>query len=147
MAFQIDQSSKIEQTNKNTTLALANGDEFVVIISGKTKRKLQELFRQKGKPRIFVYEVFAASVVILIKEAKYKHEEVVIDTEYLGQEKIIQSIINKMFKKIHKKPPRISFRSIGKKNKAHNLAYLTAKNIKKPNKIITLNEIKEIISL
>jgi len=43
MKYQIDQSHKIEQTNKNTILCLSNGTEYTILITGKTKRKIQEI--------------------------------------------------------------------------------------------------------
>jgi hypothetical protein len=147
MAYQVDQSNKIEKTNKNTAIALANSSEFVILITGKTKRKLQELFRQKGKPHLFIYKTFAACIVILLRESKIQYNEIVIDIEYTGKEKMIKSMIYEVLDRLYEKLPEIKFQAIGKKNKAHNLAYLTAQKKKIPNKIINFSEIKKIMSL
>ncbi|MCX6789100.1 MAG: hypothetical protein NTZ42_00605 [Candidatus Gribaldobacteria bacterium] len=147
MPIQIDQSNKIEKTNKNTAIAIANGSELVILITGKTKRKLQELFRQKGKPQLFVYKTFATCIAILLRESKTKYSEIVIDIEYVGKEKVIRSMIYETLGKFCEKLPEINFQTIGKKSKAHNVAYLTAQKKKLPNKIINFNEIKKIMSL
>jgi len=62
MTYQIDQSGKIEQTEKYTVLALSNENHFAVILSAKNKRRLQEMFRILGAPRLFIDYVFAALV-------------------------------------------------------------------------------------
>lgn len=58
MNYQIDQSGKIEQTNKDTVLAAANEENKAVILPVKEKRRLQEWFRQIGLPEVFIDAVF-----------------------------------------------------------------------------------------
>jgi len=59
MKIEIDQSGKIEDTSKNTIIAFSNGKFKSIFISAREKRELQKFFRRIGKPRIFVYRVFA----------------------------------------------------------------------------------------
>ena len=42
MRIEIDQSNKIEQTNKDTIIGLSNDKTFTVLIKAREKRKLQE---------------------------------------------------------------------------------------------------------
>lgn len=66
MVIEIDQSEKIEYTHKNTVVAFSNGISGSIIIKSKEKRKIQEIFRKAGKPKIFVYDLFAALIFILL---------------------------------------------------------------------------------
>jgi len=58
--YQIDQSGKIEQTNKVTIVAFSNDKSGSVMLSASDKRALQEIYRKAGKPRVFPTQVFAA---------------------------------------------------------------------------------------
>lgn len=90
MQYQIDQSGKIEDTSKNTVLALANSKSFSVLITAKCKRQLQDVFRRRGQNRIFVYWTFAAGVALLLKDQLKAVNEVIIDEEYTGKDKLIK---------------------------------------------------------
>lgn len=84
MAYQIDQSGKIEQTNKKTVLAISNGKTYSVLLKAKDKRLLQDIFRTLfNKQRQFIYEVFSALLFILISNSK-SEGRIVIDKEYPG---------------------------------------------------------------
>lgn len=54
MKYEIDQSGKIEQTNKNTVLCLSNDKWDSVLILARTKRQIQEIFRRNGQIRNYV---------------------------------------------------------------------------------------------
>ena len=56
MNIAIDQSSKIEYTNKDTVIAYSNHKQKSLIIKAKDKRKVQKMFREAGKPDIFIYK-------------------------------------------------------------------------------------------
>lgn len=86
MKVEIDQSVKIEQTNKGTVLAFSNEEEYAILIPGKVKRKLQELFREKGRPRLFISRTFAAGITLLLQNHLPKFQKIVIDLEYPGKE-------------------------------------------------------------
>ena len=145
MNIEIDQSNKIEQTNKNTIIGLSNDKTFTVLIKAKEKRKLQEEFRKQGKPRLFVYRTFIAGVVLLLK---YAHSEnlsrIIIDQEYFGKERLLKSIFLEMWSRYFDKIPEVNFERIGKKSGAHNISYLTMKGKDKPNKVLCFNEIKQL---
>ena len=69
MKIEIDQSGRIEETNRDTILALPSDISFSIKINRRTKRKLLEYFRRQGKPRLFTIKVFSAGLYFLI--AKY----------------------------------------------------------------------------
>jgi hypothetical protein len=146
MNIEIDQSNKIEQTSKNTIIGLSNTKTFTILVEGKVKRRLQEEFRKQGKPRLFVYRTFIASVVLLLKYAELNNLiKVTIDKEYFGKEKILKSMFLEMWCRYFDQIPEISFEQIGKKSNAHNISYLTMKGKYKPDKILDFDDIKRLV--
>ena len=125
MKFEIDQSGKIEQTDKNTILCLSNDKWFAILIEAKTKRKLQDIFRQHGQARNFVIFTFSAGLAILF-EKRPNIDKVIIDREYSGKEAVIKRIVSEMLRASGKKEPMIDFSQIGKGAMAHHWAHEVA---------------------
>lgn len=89
MTYQIDQSGKIEDTNKLTIVAYANGKIKSLKIGATEKQKLLTVMRTLDYPKHnYVYKVFAALVYFLLADEKI--DSVVIDREYLGHEATIK---------------------------------------------------------
>jgi len=145
MVIEINQSNKIEQTNKDSIVGLANEKTFTVLIKSKIKRKLQEEFRKQGKPRLFVYRAFIASVVLLLKYAQLnKISKIIIDEEYFGKDKMLKSMFLEMWSRFFTEIPEISFEKIGRKSKVHTICYLTMRGKYKPNKVIEFKELRRL---
>ncbi|MAG44594.1 hypothetical protein CL633_01765 [bacterium] len=89
-------------------LAIANDIEYAVRIPAKVKRKLQAIFREQGRMRVFTYRVFSAGIVLLIKDNLRKLNDIVIDREYMGHENFIKDMILKMLKKMRRKQHYLS---------------------------------------
>lgn len=141
MKIYIDQSGKIEQTNKPTVLAFSNGIRNAILIPTKIKRQLQGIYRRGGRQRIFIYKTFAIGVFFLIEKYLARIDEVVIDIEYPGKEILIREIIlSNIKKRKFRRFPEINFSKIGRKSKAHDLAWKVFKRKIKANRILTLKE-------
>ncbi len=144
--IEIDQSVKIEQLSRNTVIALSNDIEFAVSIPSKVKRKLQTEFRRKGKPKLFRLRTFVAGVVLLIYHAKFRHvPSVVIDREYAGQEQNIQSMFVEMWQRHYGQAPSVSIKEIGKRSKAHDVAYFTMSGKRKVDRVLTYSEMRRLV--
>lgn len=118
MAYQIDQSGKIENTAKSTYIALANGKTLIVKISSVEKRRLIKTMKELRPPhRTYIFQIFAALIFVLLKEEKL--QEVFIDTEYSGHQASIKEVLVQLFERFQKKLPEISFGFVGKKSNAH----------------------------
>ena len=139
MTYQIDQSGKIEATNKNTVLGMSNGSSDAVLIKARTKRQLQEIFRRNGQIRNYILFVFAAGLSLLIKHNR-KVSNITVDLEYYGKEAIIKKILLQMLSS-NKNLPAISFGKIGKRSNAHHLAHDIATGEIKTKRILKLTEI------
>lgn len=90
MQIEIDQSWKIEDTNKKSVVAFSNGISASLLIPAKEKKVIQQLYRQAGKPEIFVYKLFSVLIFILVKDYLGKIDSIAIDTEYPGKEALIK---------------------------------------------------------
>lgn len=147
MRVEIDQSWKIEYTNKETVLADSSGNS--VVLPAESKRYLQDVFRKAGRPRMFVYEVFAAVATILIElsEKEGQNNLYVIDKEYPGWENEVKGMILNYGRKLNLslKHNQLRFQLIGKKSKAHDNAYLTFKGKNAPTKKIQLDEMLKLV--
>ena len=137
MRIEIDQSGKVEDmSQKNKTKS--------VLISPRTKRKLQELFRMVGKSRLYVYEIFAMLLFCLTRDCR-KSDLIVIDLEYPGKDKIILDMLNNIRLKYKLVELNIRFARIGNKPKAHYAAKNVFNNKIKADEILTIKESMEII--
>lgn len=145
MVVFIDQSGKIEETQRDTIIAFSDSKTKAVRIQRRTKRKLQLLFRQIGKPRLFVLRVFCAAIFLLLKEDILKITSIVIDREYPGHEDLIRSILREFLKQSSvKQMPHIRFALLGKNHRVHIKAYSVFKKEKRENLILTLDELKKL---
>lgn len=143
--YQIDQSGKIEQTNKDTVVALSNDHDLAIMIKAKTKRIIQQWFRDEKRQRFFPYLTFAALLAILIKmESPTKRVE--IDREYFGNEDLILERVTTYLKLLGvEKHLPLEWGHVGKTSNAHNLGSKVARNKVKSDKVINLEEIMELL--
>ena len=100
MDIEIDQSIKIEQTDRDTAVAFSNHVSRCALIRAKDKQELQKIFRVAGKRRMFVYRVFAILVFLLIKDYLQKIDTITIDREYLGWEFQVKDYLLQEIRKV-----------------------------------------------
>lgn len=145
MAYQIDQSGKIEQTSINTVVALVNSKRFSIVLRKKDKRILEETFKRIGKAKGYAYVVFAALLAVLLKLSGIKNR-VVVDREYMGHENTIRERTLHFLKSLGSKSELvIDFGHVGKLSKAHNLAAKVGSKKVKPDKVVALEEVLELV--
>lgn len=142
--YQIDQSGKIEQTERNTVVACTNGVQFTVLLKKREKRKLQKVFKAANMQKLFPYVTFATLITILLHRLSPKHK-VIIDREYFGHEDFIAERIETFVTQLGSKIPLISFGHVGKLSKAHQLGYRVAVGKENASAIITADEVLKII--
>jgi len=144
MRYRIDQSGKIENTSKATVVAFSNDTSKAVLVRARTKRQLQEMFRRRGKIRLFIYRIFAALIFLLIKDELSHIKQIVIDTEYPGKEKLIERILLEYIGLHQLEAPAIYFQRVGNKSKVHYTAYDVFVGKKKPDKVVKLEELQKL---
>lgn len=146
MKIEIDQSGRIEETQRDTILAYADGKNYAIKIPARVKRQLQNDFRKIGKPKLFTYKTFAAGIYLLIKNLA-RDCQITIDVEYLGKNQLIKDILIEIYQKNQKKKfnHHLIFRSIGKGSRAHELAISVFRKKKIAHKTISYQELKKLI--
>ena len=140
MRIEINQSNKVEQTNKDTIIGVSNKKSFTILISRKIKRKLQEEFRKQGKPRLFTYRTFVAGIVLAFKYGQIKNvSQIIIDQEYCGKERILKGMFLEMWSRFFTEAPEVSFEKIGKKSNVHGVCYKAMKKGKQIEQLVLMN--------
>lgn len=147
MIVEIDQSGKVEDTGRDTVIAFSNGKSRSIRISARDKRKVQVFFRSIGKSQVFVYRTFAVLVWLLIKNDLVKIHDVIIDTEYPGQDSVIKNYllghIRTYYPNFSSKD--ISFMLVGKRSRAHVVAYSTYTKRRKADVEVTAQDVFDVI--
>jgi len=146
MKVEIDQSGKVEDTNRLTIVAYSNGRTKSLMITAKDKKAIQSIFRRINQTRVFISKVFAAAIFVLIKADYKKIDTLVIDNEYPGHENIIKRYLREFIDANGLKSDAIEIhiQSIGKKSKAHNAAW-HAFHFKKADMKVSAQELINII--
>ena len=125
MKIEIDQSGKIEQTNKLTVIAYSNGMSKSISITSTEKKILQKHFRVIGKGKLFVLVTFCILIYCLIKNIISDELNIYIDREYAGFDDFIrQRLIEFSGNKLKRNQIHIS--EIGKKSRVHIKAHADA---------------------
>lgn len=117
--FEVDQSNRIEELNKNSYVAVVRNEiKFCIIIPKQVKRKVYKIYLSDGRKKLFAPALFAKAIVTLLMKKNTIPARVEIDTEYPGYEDLITRII-----RTHSHHIEVHFKEIGKKSSAHLLAY------------------------
>lgn len=145
MRIEIDQSGKVEDTSRKTVVAYADSNNKTksVLISARTKRKIQEIYRTIGKSKLYVYYIFSTLLYFLTKDVD-KNDLIIIDLEYPGKDKIILDILNNIRKEYKLSKLNIQFARIGNKPNAHYAANKVFNNKKKSDLILGIDNILEV---
>lgn len=146
MKIEIDQSGKIESTNRMTVVAFSNSKTKSISISAKDKKSIQSMFRKIGRPKLFTIKVFAAMIFCLIKDEVIANYQITIDLEYPGHEQLARAIILEIAKKnkVEIESKTIHFKSIGKGSPAHKKA-ITAFRKRKADDKLSAKEFFKIV--
>ena len=126
MRIEIDQSGKIEKTNRKTIVAFSTRDGVTsgaVVISARDKKLVQSHFRAVKKPRLFVHITFVILIYLMVKDIIKDYDQIIIDREYPGYDDFIIQTLRSLIAEKNIKNLSISISQIGRKSKAHDLAW------------------------
>ncbi|MBM4467380.1 MAG: hypothetical protein FJ014_17800 [Chloroflexi bacterium] len=148
MQIKVDQSGKIERTQRNTALALSNEIQYTVLFLAVEKRKTVTQLRQRGESGKTLYlKIFAAALFLLLEDHLDQLDEVVIDPEYPGKEAQIRELLLNHIWKVAPSFPRVRivFRQIGKKSPAHRKALAVYRGDVKADRKIKTRDILRLL--
>jgi len=150
MQADVDMSGCIEETNRPTVLALANGVTVTIIMSAKDKRTVIETLRQRKRKRErkFIHvRAFSTLLFLLLERHIEKLAAVIIDPEYPGYEADIKdwglTLCRRNNLPVHR--DQIVFRQVGKKSPSHSLAYRTFKGKTQPTRRIVAEGVLKLV--
>lgn len=148
MNIEVDQSNKVEQTEKDTVLALANGINFALLVKSKSKKSIQEEFRLRGEPRNFIIFTFSLLLVILLKKAK-PVGVVTVDLEYADKERIIRERLTQYSRQLGFEYDwsLIAFKRVGKSSPAHKLAGKVSAGKQRPSFVVSEEKLLNLLFL
>lgn len=133
-AVEVDVSGQLGDT-KDTVFAFSNGEKFSIIISGKVKRIILDLYREsKSRSKDFPLHFYIAGLKILFRSCGKNISSVILDREVVGHEAKVKYIFETKF-------DSVEISSIGRKSPAHNLAHSVFQGKQPPNKRVKTEEI------
>ncbi|MBI3559973.1 hypothetical protein HY087_02510 [Candidatus Gottesmanbacteria bacterium] len=147
MRIYIDQSGKVEQTSKDTVVALSNESERSILIKASEKRLVEEVFRKAGKPEVFVYRTFTVLMYLLVRDELEHISELLIDREYVGKESTIKHYLLEVVRRTGKVLEKdcIGFTQVGKQSTCHKVAIETLRGRRKPDKVVTARDVLRLV--
>lgn len=144
MSYQIDQSGKIEHTNKFTVIALANGKVKTIKITAAEKQRLVKAAKEITQPKKnYIYKLFAVLIFLITKDQKIALLE--IDKEYPGHESVIKDTLIYLYKKYDLPLPEMDFVLVGRKSNCHKHALAVYRQKEKPTIIVKTEKIFETL--
>jgi len=148
MHIEVDESGRVENLTQDSVLAFSNKIFYSVFLNRREKRKCLQVLRQHyGHLKNWFLKIFAALLFLLIKDFIDKIDNIVIDVEYSGRDSDVKGMLLRHIRKIEPSFPKdkIAFRNIGKKSKAHLIAYGIYKKKAKSSKIIKAEDILPLL--
>ena len=144
MKIEVDMSRKIENY-LDTIVAFRNSEQYTVLLKRKIKIEILTEYRKKHKD--IHYRLFAILIYLCIKDYLNRIRLIAIDMEYEGREiDIKKHLLRIIWKDRFDFDKRlITFSMIGKKSRAHRLAYQTFIGKLAPNKVLTKKDVEELI--
>jgi hypothetical protein len=142
MNADVDLSIRIEETARDTIIAIANGVSLSMRISAAHKRNAiaELLILKPDRSRAQIHAlIFSGLLFLLLKETIDKTTTVFVDTEYPGYDDIIKNRVITLLRAtgltVHRH--QIVFRRVGKESPAHKLAYAVFSGKRTADKVIT----------
>jgi hypothetical protein len=146
---EIDQSGKIEKTNKPTAVAFSDSQMGGSVLVPQEVKKLAFTYLEErfGRDKINIIRIFAASTVVLLRAYNLKVASLIIDREYPGYDPILKNLIVDYGRKLGLQldAEDISIQEIGKKSEAHWLAYDVFTKKKKAGRTIQLRDLLKVL--
>jgi hypothetical protein len=148
MNADIDMSGRIEETNRPTAIAIANGTTDCVFISGRDKRlaiaSLKQSRPQRSRSHIHIL-IFSSLLYLLLEPNTGQLSTVFIDPEYPGYDGMIKNRVMSLLEQAGKpvEKHQLIFKRVGKKSPAHKAAYAVFKGLRSADRVITARELLE----
>jgi len=147
MRLEVDQRRKVEQSGP-TVLAFSDHEHSALLVPNQVKRRVLRRLREQGRERrVSVHMVFAALVVLLLRDVVKRTDLVIIDDEYTGHRGIIKFQVLHYLHRLGTEVETevITFGLVGKRSPAHHLALSVFRNQRPPDRCVTFEELWTLV--
>lgn len=150
--IEIDASRKIEETARDSVLAMAGNVNRTLLIPAASKREAFEHLKTRRKPRsIACYQIFAAGLFLLMRPSlpviTRNGWRIQIDIEYTAQDDKIKGMLLRYIRGeghcISKNA--ITFETVGKRSPAHVAAWRVQRGLEPPDHTVQRHELLELL--
>ena len=146
MQAEVDQSGRIDQTNRPTVLAISDGISLSILISARDKQAVLVALRRikpKWSTAAIHIHVFSALLHLLLCDVLSRMDLVIIDPEFPGHEALIKDRLLTLCrgKGVTVHNDQITFHRIGRKSPAHSLAWQVYTGLSDPDRVISLQDV------
>lgn len=150
MYADVDMSGRIEETNRPTAVALANGISFSLVISAAEKRKAISTLKKRYPNReVNTLHIFVFTVLLyyLLQPYIERMALVTIDLEYPGHDALIKNRVMTLLRNagLRVGKDQLTIGQVGKKSPAHDLAYRVYAKKKQSDREITAADVLVLI--
>lgn len=147
---EVDQSGKVEKTNRHTVLALSDGIRYTILVPAAAKQTAMQNLRDRGKSRqMATLLTFSACLFLLLRGHIDQLEQILIDVEYPSKDAIIRGSLLYHFHRhrirVHK--DQIVFRQVGRNSPAHELALAVYRGEQEPDREVRQEELLEVLGI
>lgn len=140
--IEVDQSGRTDRLSRDTVMAFSDGIQGSILITAAVKRACYHKLRARNmRKRLVGVRLFAAALVILLRDRIKELRLICIDLEYPGWEGEITRHLLRHLPGL--RSDLIYFDRIGKGSPAHDLAWRTWRRQREPDKRITVEELLE----
>lgn len=148
LSVEVDVSGQLSDT-KDTVFAFSNGDDYSILVPGKTKRVVLNIYRSsKNRAKDFPLHFYLAGIRILIKSSGKKFTRITLDRELVGHERRILNILRRESAiGPNADETLVEIREIGRESRAHLKAKSVYKKKTKAGRIVGLSELLKFLNL
>ncbi|MCX6775690.1 MAG: hypothetical protein NT130_02470 [Candidatus Micrarchaeota archaeon] len=147
----VDQSGKVEKTNKHTVIATSASEKksYTVMLPSYWKKRICEEIKHYPSAarhrKVPTVKIFSFCVYLAMPYLR-KDDSIVIDTEYAGKSNEIKSQLLELIRGKYPefKKEQITSLQIGKDIYVHKLANETYRGIRKPDKVIDETDLSRL---
>jgi len=145
LVIEVDQSVKIEDTRRDSILAFSDHLSGAIRVPARVKRECLHILRERGqRGRANIIQIFAIALFVLLRQHLSRIDRVIVDSEYPGHQADIKAAFMRLVYKSGATfdADRLTFHAIGKKSRAHFLAYGVHLSRIQANRVLTLDDIR-----
>lgn len=148
LILSVDMSAKVEHWTRDSAIAVANGEQWILYVPARVKRQLRAELKARHGGRNLQYRVFALLIFVAIRGRLREIERIVVDQDYQGSQ-AEAAIKNFLLQLVRRDQPDAAADFVRFANVKGCAADLLAKRAfdgqLRPNRFVTFEEIERLL--